>query len=75
MNRTQASHQNQCGRVNSDEQEKRTEWAKRVPEQPTVFICESVSDPTARPLDVEGSMSTSQMIRLHMQQTGTGYNE
>ena len=40
-----------------------------------VRIGKAIADPAARPLDVEGGVPAPQMIRLHMQQTGTRYDE
>src|SRR5262249_2356612 len=68
MNRAESGHENQRRGVNSDQYDKRADLTKSVAEQTVMFIGETVADPPARPLNVEGSMPATQMVRLHMQQ-------
>jgi hypothetical protein len=66
MDRTHASHQNQGRCINSNQENKRTERAERAAEETVTLIGERVSDPTARPLDIEGGVPAAQIVRLQM---------
>src|SRR5260370_32208396 len=66
MNRPQSSHQDHRRRINPDQENERTELAKRVTQQ----TGKTIADPAARSLDVESRMPAAQMIRLQMEQTG-----
>src|SRR4030095_17108774 len=37
-----------------------------------MLICETITDPTSWPLNVEGGMPATKMVRLHMKETGAG---